>query len=86
MRTPQHKDIFVNVDDSTGEVTYYIANALPSTIKGLVCEDCGETYAYINANCSYEQQRSTYQHEAEHITNDDFHSVNSADIIEKKRH
>ena len=86
MRAPQHTDIFVNIDDSTGEVMYYVANALPSTIKGMVCEDCGEPVTVINANCSYEEQKKAYQHEREHLKEDDFHTDKKADKLEKERH
>ena len=86
MREPKPDDVYVNVDERTGIATYHIANALPSTIKAMVCEDCGESYAYINANCSYEEQKKAYEHEMEHITLDDFHSAASADKLEKERH
>lgn len=86
MREPRPEDVYVNVDDRTGIATYHIANALPSSVKGLACNDCGEPYAYVNANCSYEQQKYAYNHEMKHLSNDDFNSTDSADAIEKDRH
>ncbi|WP_297967907.1 hypothetical protein [uncultured Anaerovibrio sp.] len=86
MREPKLDDIFVNVDERTGIATYHIANALPSTIKAMVCEDCGEPYAYINANCSYEEQQKAYEHEMEHIENEDIESPSPADQLEAHRH
>ncbi len=79
-------DMFVNVDDATGQVSCYCANQLPSRIHGLVMEDCGESYTYYNANCSYEMLHKAYRHEQEHIDNGDLDSPTPADQLEAHRH
>lgn len=86
MRELKTDDVYVNVDERTGIATYHIANTLPSTIKGLVCEDCGEPFIVINANCSYDEQKAAYKHEQKHILQDDFHTDVCADDLEKERH
>ena len=86
MREPKPDDVYVNVDERTGIATYHIANALPYTIKAMVCEDCGEPFIVINANCSYDEQKAAYKHEQKHILQDDFHTDVCADDLEKERH
>ena len=67
-------NIFVNVDDATGEVSFYVANEMPSRVHGLVVRDDGQDYIYINANSSRAMQEEAYRHEQEHIKHGDLDS------------
>lgn len=60
---------------------------LPCHIKGFVIED-GEMFHTIvlNAKLSRITQVNTMMHELEHISNEDFQSLLSADQIESLRH
>lgn len=84
MKNINPDNIFKNVDEATGICHIYIANALPTKIKGVVQEKRGQQYVIINANCSYEEQIDAYEHEMKHLENNDLDSELTADEIEAK--
>ena len=78
-------NIFVNVDDATGEVSFYVANEMPSRVHGLVVRDDGQDYIYINANLSRAMQEEAYRHEQEHIKHGDLDSSLPVSTLEANR-
>lgn len=57
--------------------------ALPMAVKGCTVLSCGNTYTIIiNDNLSDEEQKAAYQHEYNHIKNDDFNSSEDIRTIE----
>lgn len=64
---------------------------LPEAIKGFTVyyfDDDGMAYytMFINAKLNVESQCSVYDHEMQHINNNDFNSMYSADNLEMLRH
>ena len=62
---------------------------LPCTVRGFVVRQCEDDEFYtiiLNSRLTHEQQQSTYLHELQHITLDDFRSCLSVDQIERLRH
>jgi hypothetical protein len=64
---------------------------LPTSIKGMTIRSFdseGDFYTIVlNSRLSKEQQQSAYEHEMEHINNDDFYLRDcSVDQIEALRH
>ena len=70
-------------------VQVYIGDFLPVTIKGLTIRTTdNEDYFCIllNGKLGHNALCKAYDHEIEHINNNDFESMYSADEIEKLRH
>ena len=60
---------------------------IPYGIKGSCRANRDGSYTIIlNARYTAEEQKEAYLHELEHIRNDDFYALESADAIEKVRH
>ena len=61
---------------------------LPCDIKGFVWEnpETLEKVCVLNAKLTHETNQKTALHEMDHVKNDDFDSVKSADEIEAERH
>ena len=55
------------------EIKTTLAN-LPTSVKGFCFhDDDGESYIVLNARLSWEQNRTSYDHEAEHIDHGDMY-------------
>ena len=78
-------NVFVNVDDATGEVSFYVSNEMPSRVHGLVVRDDGQDYIYINAYSSRAMQEEAYRHEQEHIKHGDLDSSLPVSTLEANR-
>lgn len=64
-----------------------ILQKLPNTIRGFCVSNADTTYTVVlNSNSTHEQRMATYQHELEHILNDDHSSNETIDKIEHKAH
>ena len=65
-----------------------IFQQLPCKIKGYVVHNSSEDFYSIvlNSRLSYSQNLKTYLHELEHITNDDFRSLLSVNVLEQLAH
>lgn len=60
---------------------------LPTQIKALTVKNRDDSYTVIlNSRLSYEQQRQSFLHELQHITNCDFEKDCSIDELEFKLH
>ncbi|MFP3155816.1 hypothetical protein LQZ18_15580 [Lachnospiraceae bacterium ZAX-1] len=56
---------------------------LPTSVSAYTLPRNGESYTIvINANLTYERQLIAYQHELEHILNEDFEKDMDANLIE----
>ena len=65
-----------------------IYQQLPYKIRGFVVHNaCEDFYTIVlNSRFSHSQNIKTFWHELQHITNDDFNSSLSVDLIEKFAH
>ena len=73
------------------EYVRVVLSDLPEAIRGFTVyyfDDNGMAYytMFINAKLNAESQCSVYDHEMQHINNNDFNSMYSADKIENLRH
>jgi len=60
---------------------------LPLSIRSFtVVDEHGTACIYVNKNLCFERQQESCQHELSHILNDDFHSFETADTLERIRH
>ena len=61
---------------------------MPVKVRGYIYEDVATGYqvCVLNSRLSYEANLKTYQHECDHITNDDFDSYEDINTIEKRAH
>ena len=72
--------------DYMGDAFCYYLD-MPCTVRGVsVSNSDGTITIYINNRLSYEQQKLAYQHEINHIGNDDFNNCNDINKIEYKNH
>lgn len=59
--------------------------SLPSTVKGVTVVDENDDYnIYINQNLSHDQQLRVYQHEKNHILNNDFQNFDDIESLEER--
>lgn len=67
---------------------HVIYQNLPTKIRGFVVyNSCDDWYTVVlNPRMSFEQNVKTFWHELKHITNDDFNSSLSVDLIEQLVH
>ena len=65
-----------------------IYQQLPYKIRGFVVHNANEDFYTIvlNSRLAHNQNIKTFWHELKHITNDDFNSELSVDVIEKFAH
>ena len=73
------------------EYVRVVLSDLPEAIRGFTVyyfDDNGMAYytMFINAKLNAESQCSVYDHEMQHINNNDFNSMYTADKIEMLRH
>lgn len=67
------------------EIYLYLID-IPGTVNEMVVP-CYDGYTiYIDVSLSYEEKLDAYHHAMEHIRNDDFHSGDTADVIEARCH
>lgn len=58
---------------------------LPATVKGLTIQDSEGNYnVYLNARLTHEANLDTFQHEIQHIRNDDFSKYAHIREIERR--
>jgi len=70
--------LFVNVD------VFFKLWPMPCGIKAFVREDQGIYYVFINSNLCAEAQTKAITHEYNHLINDDLHSDDPVDVIERR--
>lgn len=57
---------------------------LPYRVRGLTTVDeNGDPMIYLNARLTIEQHKKTYDHEVEHIVNDDLHNAKPIEEVER---
>ena len=65
MRTTMNDDVRVIVED------------LPTTVNGFVYHDCdGNPIIVLNARMPFEKRQKTYEHEKDHILNEELDDLN----------
>ena len=58
---------------------------LPSSVKGVTVLDENDDYnIYINQKLPPDQQRKVYEHEKNHIDNNDFHNFDEIEEVEDR--
>lgn len=68
--------------DNQGNRVIFL-NRCPRKFNGAVAPNSDGSYTiFLNADCSIEQQRQTYEHELRHIQRGDFSSDKHADELE----
>ena len=67
------------------EIYLYVGD-IPGTVNEMVVPCCDGYTIYIDVKLSYAEKLEAYHHAMEHIRNDDFHSCDTADVIEDRCH
>lgn len=65
-----------------------IFESLPSKVKGFIMYDSVDDYytVVLNINLDYFSNKKTFEHEIQHIINDDFHSCRNVNFLESILH
>lgn len=65
-----------------------IYESLPNKVKGFIMYDSVDDYymVVLNINLDYCSNKETFDHEIQHIINDDFHSCRDVNLLESILH